>query len=157
MIGQVEGGQARAERHLTDPRGQFARLFEHLAALARHPGFTLAAIAGNLAGGGYHEVYVHAKLMLVDDAWATIGSTNVADRSFREDTELNASFWHAPSVRALREALLLEHLGEPTGALELRAALARAQQLARENAARKERGEPLAGLVYALDPSRYGL
>jgi phosphatidylserine/phosphatidylglycerophosphate/cardiolipin synthase-like enzyme len=48
---------------------------------------------------------VHSKLALVDDAWCTIGSTNVAERSFHQDTELNASLWHAPTVRALRSEL----------------------------------------------------
>ena len=82
------------------------------------------------APGAYHEVYVHAKIMLVDDAWATIGSTNVAERSFRGDTELNASLWHGDVVRELRRDLLAEHLGVDTAGLGRRggaAALPRAR------------------------------
>ena len=78
------------------------------------------------ASGGnglYDEIYVHSKLALVDDGWCTIGSTNVAERSFHHDTELNASFWHPQSVRALRRELLLEHLGLDTGEQDDRAAL----------------------------------
>jgi phosphatidylserine/phosphatidylglycerophosphate/cardiolipin synthase-like enzyme len=137
-----------------DPKAAF--FFEKLAALAQHPSFTLAAIAGSRGDGHYDEVYVHAKIMLVDDAWATIGSTNVAERSFHRDTELNASFWHGPTVHALRTELLAEHLGEDTAGLDARGALARAQTVARANAERRRLRKPLTGLVYALDPAIYG-
>ncbi len=137
-----------------NPKAAF--FFAKLAALAQQPGFTLAAIAGSRDDGHYDEVYVHAKIMLVDDAWATIGSTNVAERSFHRDTELNASFWHAPTVHALRTELLAEHLGEDTAGLDAGGALARAQAVARANSGRRALREPLAGLVYALDPAVYG-
>lgn len=34
-------------------------------------------------------VYIHSKLMIVDDLFFTIGSANIADRALRVDTELN--------------------------------------------------------------------
>jgi phosphatidylserine/phosphatidylglycerophosphate/cardiolipin synthase-like enzyme len=137
-----------------DPRAAF--FFEKLARLARHPNFTLAAIAASHAAGRYDEVYVHSKLALVDDAWCTIGSTNIAERSFHQDTELNASLWHPESVRALRRELLLEHLGRDTGDLDDRAALRAFHEIARHNADRRVCWEPLAGLAYAVDPAEYG-
>lgn len=137
-----------------NPRAKF--FFDALAALGRHEAFTLAAIAGRRADGTPDEIYVHAKIMLVDDAWGTIGSTNVADRSFRHDTELNASFWHGPTSRTLRVALLAEHTGEDTSGDSFREALARAQRLCRANEQRRGRGEAQAGLAYALDPATYG-
>jgi phosphatidylserine/phosphatidylglycerophosphate/cardiolipin synthase-like enzyme len=137
-----------------EPRAAF--FFEKLAALARHEAFTLAAIAGSRGGGRYDEVYVHAKIMLVDDAWATIGSTNVAERSFHRDTELNASFWHAETVRALRVELLAEHLGRDTAGLDARGALRLYRELARANDDRRTLWQPLDGLAYALDPAEYG-
>ncbi|HTD27733.1 MAG TPA: phospholipase D-like domain-containing protein, partial [Candidatus Elarobacter sp.] len=85
-----------------DPRA--AALFAQLETLGRHPRFTLAGLAASLSGGRYQDVYVHAKAALVDDAWATIGSTNVASRSFYADTELNASLWDPGTARALRSA-----------------------------------------------------
>jgi phosphatidylserine/phosphatidylglycerophosphate/cardiolipin synthase-like enzyme len=100
---------------------------------------------------------VHSKLALIDDAWCTIGSTNVAERSFHQDTELNASLWHEPSARALRRELLLEHLGLDTGEQDARAALRTFHEVARSNAARRAAREPLAGLAYAVDPEKYGL
>src|SRR5262249_7493479 len=73
-----------------------------LSAVTGHPHFTLAGIAALRDDGSYEDIFVHAKICLVDDIWATIGSTNVSNRSFHGDTELNASFWHPPTVRNLR-------------------------------------------------------
>jgi len=133
-----------------------ASLFQKLADLDLHENFTLAAIAGSRGDGRYDEVYVHAKIMLVDDAWATIGSTNVAERSFRRDTELNASFWHARTVHALRVELLREHLSQDTAELDAREALRLYADIARANGERRAAGQPLEGLAYALDPKTYG-
>jgi phosphatidylserine/phosphatidylglycerophosphate/cardiolipin synthase-like enzyme len=131
--------------------------FDRLARLGAHDRFTLAAIAASLPAGRYDEIYVHAKIMLVDDAWATIGSTNVADRSFHEDTELNVSFWHPETVRALREELLSEHLGIDTGGWGDRKGLRLFREIALANRARRSRRAPLAGLAYAVDATTYGV
>jgi len=85
-----------------------------------------------------------------------IGSTNLANRSFYGDTELNASLWHGPTVRALRTELLREHLDRDTSALDDRAALRLYRDLARSNTERWVRGERLDGLAVALDPACYG-
>lgn len=135
---------------------KLAALFEPLHALGRFEHFCLAVIASNGGPGEYHDVYVHAKIALVDDVWATIGSTNVADRSFRGDTELNASFWHRPTVRALRVELLLEHLGVDTAPLDDAAALRLYRDRAVKNAAARASGRPLEGLVCEIDPVTYG-
>ncbi|MCP4036015.1 MAG: phosphatidylserine/phosphatidylglycerophosphate/cardiolipin synthase family protein [bacterium] len=131
-------------------------LFEPLHNLGRFEHFCLAGIASHAGPGRYHDIYVHAKVALVDDVWATIGSTNVADRSFKGDTELNASFWHAPTARALRIELLNEHLGVDTSSLDARGALRLFRDSARKNAAMRESGEAMAGLAFEIDPTRYG-
>jgi cardiolipin synthase len=131
-------------------------LFEPLHALGRFEHFCLAGIASNAGHARYHDVYVHSKIALIDDAWATIGSTNVADRSFRGDTELNASFWHRPTVRALRVELLQEHLGVDTADLPDTASLCLFRERARRNASARKQGRPLAGLAFEIDPARYG-
>jgi phosphatidylserine/phosphatidylglycerophosphate/cardiolipin synthase-like enzyme len=130
--------------------------FDFVAGLDALPNWTLAAIAAPRGPGSYHEIYVHAKIMLVDDAWATVGSTNVAERSFHGDTELNASFWHGDVVRELRRDLLHEHLGVDTDALDDVAALRLYHERARDNARRRERGEAPEALAYRLDSGRYG-
>jgi phosphatidylserine/phosphatidylglycerophosphate/cardiolipin synthase-like enzyme len=131
--------------------------FDLVASLGDFDHFLLTGIAANSGTGSYYEIYVHAKIMLIDDAWATIGSTNVADRSFFGDTEINASFWHRDTVRALRCELLQEHLGCDTSGLDDVAALGLFRERARKNQGRRERGEPLDGLAFAIDPKEYGL
>jgi phosphatidylserine/phosphatidylglycerophosphate/cardiolipin synthase-like enzyme len=74
-------------------------LFEGLEALARHPNFRLAGI----------PAYVHAKLMIVDEAWLTIGSCNLHRYSMGGHSEMNASIWDAIIARDLREALRRKH------------------------------------------------
>jgi phospholipase D1/2 len=62
------------------------------------------------------EVFVHSKVMVVDDRTARIGSANWSRRSQSVDTECDATV-HATSahtragVRLLRDRLLAEHLG----------------------------------------------
>ena len=70
-------------------------------------------------GGPPIFVYVHAKLMIVDDVFFTMGSANLANRSMTVDSEINATWVAKPGDRELRSAirrvrvrLLLEHLGE---------------------------------------------
>ena len=66
-------------------------------------------------------VYVHAKVCLVDDAWAVVGSANINRRSWTYDSELSCAILTAagsgaPFARQLREMLAAEHLGQPPGA-----------------------------------------
>ena len=131
--------------------------FDQMARLGKHDNFLLTAIAGNSPDGGYYDIYVHAKIALIDDVWATIGSANIANRSFYRDTELNASFWHPETVRALRVELIAEHLGEDNERLDARDAMRLYRDAARDNAARRRAGAPLQGLAHAIDPATYGL
>ena len=128
--------------------------FDLVASLDHFPRFTLAAIATSEGAASYGEIYVHAKVMLVDDAWTTIGSTNTVDRSFQTDTELNASIWHGDVVRALRRELFQEHLGIDTDDLDAVAAHERFAERARENAWRRLAGESMEGLAH---PSIYSI
>jgi phosphatidylserine/phosphatidylglycerophosphate/cardiolipin synthase-like enzyme len=134
-----------------------APFFEQVARLGTYENFLLTGIAGNVRPGEYHDIYVHAKTALIDDAWATIGSTNIANRSFHRDTELNASFWHPETVRALRVELLQEHLGIDTTGLGGREAMQRYREIAAENAQVKQRGEAMTALAHEIDPAIYGM
>ena len=153
----LPGAPMDAVRDTRAQGGRATLFFDALAALDERPNFTLAALATSDNGGAAHDVYVHAKMMLVDDAWATIGSANILTRSFHADTELNASFWHPDTVHALRTELLAEHLGVDTARLTLSAALRLFAERARRNRAARSARQPLAGLAWALDGSRYGL
>ncbi len=74
-------------------------LFDGLAALGRYENFALCGIAGVDARGRRSAIYVHSKIMLVDDACATIGSCNLHANSLAGHTEMNASIWD-PQGRA---------------------------------------------------------
>jgi len=57
-------------------------------------------------------IYVHAKVCIVDDTWATTGSDNVSLRSWTHDSELTCAV-HDPAgsyARDLRHRLTAEHL-----------------------------------------------
>ena len=83
-----------------------------LLALAEHERFTLVALTGRALDGTRHPVWVHSRLMIVDDAWFTVGSANLHRFSLTGNAELNLAIWDPPTTRALRYALTAEHLGE---------------------------------------------
>jgi phosphatidylserine/phosphatidylglycerophosphate/cardiolipin synthase-like enzyme len=150
---------ADPERQVKEARQKASAkpFFDRLAALAAFDNFTLLGIAAPQSDGRLESVYVHAKIMMVDDCWATIGSCNIASQSFFCDTELNAAIWDEDFTRALRAELLREHLGIDTSRMEDRDAMRLYRQAARENAQRRHRGEKMNGLAFALDPAMYGM
>ncbi len=150
---------AEPEAELTDMRRHPAHrvLFERLAGLAAHERFLLAGLAPPDRAGGRQPLHVHAKAMLVDDVWATVGSCNLHAYSLFGSTEVNVSFWDPAAVRDLRVALLAKHLETDTGGLDDEAALALYRRVARENRRRREAGNRLwQGDAFALDPATYG-
>ncbi|MFI5907099.1 phospholipase D family protein [Dactylosporangium sp. NPDC051541] len=58
-------------------------------------------------------IYVHAKVCIADDAWATVGSDNVSLRSWTHDSELTCAVADPTGeyARSLRRRLAYEHLG----------------------------------------------
>ena len=59
----------------------------------------------------YRPIYVHAKVGIVDDQWATIGSANLNSRGMSHDAELNVAVLDAAFARGLRLSLWGEHVG----------------------------------------------
>lgn len=55
-------------------------------------------------------VYVHAKVCVIDDQWASVGSDNFNRRSWTHDSELTAAVFDPGYARALRLDLTREHL-----------------------------------------------
>ncbi len=131
--------------------------FDMLASLSRHDRFALLGIAGSGADGGRNDVYVHAKIMLIDDAWATIGSCNLHANSLFGHSEMNASFWDPVTVHTLRCELFAEHLGLDTTHLDDVAALGLYRQVAHGNRQKRDAGDlDWQGLAFSLDPATYG-
>jgi phosphatidylserine/phosphatidylglycerophosphate/cardiolipin synthase-like enzyme len=61
-------------------------------------------------GPGGEQVYVHAKIGIVDDRWLTIGSANLNEHSLFNDTEVNVVLRDPELVRRARLRLWAEHL-----------------------------------------------
>ncbi|WP_426594194.1 phospholipase D-like domain-containing protein [Cellulomonas sp. McL0617] len=55
-------------------------------------------------------IYVHAKVCIVDDTWASTGSDNFSRRSWTHDSELSAVVLDESYARDLRLTLAAEHL-----------------------------------------------
>jgi cardiolipin synthase len=124
-----------------------------LAALCAFENFTLAGIAGRGADGRRKPVWVHAKLMVVDGQWATVGSCNLHRFSLFGNSEMNAAFWDPDTARALLSDLLREHLDQDTSGMSDSAALQLFRGVARENRIRFEAGNhDWQGLAFSLDP-----
>jgi phosphatidylserine/phosphatidylglycerophosphate/cardiolipin synthase-like enzyme len=150
---------ADPEQQIKDSRKnpKAAPFYERVAALGAYPNFTLAGIAARQSDGSECIVYVHDKIMLVDDLWATIGSCNIATQSFFCDAEMNVSVWDNYIVHALRSELLEEHLARDTRGMTMREAMQAYRECTAANTAARQRGDSMHGLVFALDPARYAL
>lgn len=120
---RIEQVQARAAKPL-DPRDRVGQLKaqeqidainESTIAMEEIPGLKIHVCSlvapDSPAGKPWMPVYIHSKLMIIDDVFTTLGSANINTRSMQVDTELNiAHDW--PSVtRDLRQRLWGLHTG----------------------------------------------
>jgi cardiolipin synthase len=141
-----------------DPRA--VPLFEMLEALSRHERFLMAGLGQVRDDGSNGEIYVHAKVAVVDDEWMTIGSANTLFRSFLADTELNVTAWDRGVATGLRRELMAEHLGGPPGQEALvddRSAMRLMRERARENTERRLDGRAMQGQIFAIDPRAWAV
>lgn len=68
------------------------------------------------AGQPWVETYVHAKLMIIDDTFMTLGSANINTRSMESDSELNIAH-HRPEISQPARKMLWDlHTGKAIGA-----------------------------------------
>jgi phosphatidylserine/phosphatidylglycerophosphate/cardiolipin synthase-like enzyme len=96
---------ARAKNGQEDTRGQLGVLIDADAGAGRFLACTLWQ-----PGPGGKPVYVHAKIGIVDDRWLTIGSANLNEHSFFNDTEMNVVTHDPRLARETRLRLWAEHL-----------------------------------------------
>ena len=123
-------------------RGQLGVLGRADSGAGRFLASTISARTGGLTG----PLYVHAKIGIVDDVWMTVGSANLNDHSFFNDTEMNIITCNATIARETRLRLWAEHLecsieevsGEPASVID-----ELWLPIAMEQRERRERGEPL--------------
>jgi phospholipase D1/2 len=97
-----------------------AKMLHSLKEVASQKGHSLGIYYTTASSGKGKEIptYIHAKLLLVDDRFLTVGSANTTNRSMGLDTELNVA-WESDSgqtelgqsISEVRISLLAEHLG----------------------------------------------
>jgi len=73
--------------------------------------FCLATSETEADGEHYRPIYVHAKIAIIDDTWATVGSGNLNNRGMLNDVEMNVAALNPTLARGLRMMLWAEHLG----------------------------------------------
>ncbi|WP_186231040.1 phospholipase D-like domain-containing protein [Burkholderia gladioli] len=69
-------------------------------------------VAPDSPPGGWVPVYVHAKLMTIDDVFTTLGSANLNSRSMEGDSELNICTEHGEVAQGLRKHLWKLHTAD---------------------------------------------
>lgn len=66
-------------------------------------------VAPDSPAGNWVPIYVHAKLMTIDDAFMTLGSANINTRSMEADSELNIAHENGDVTKRLRRQLWSMH------------------------------------------------
>jgi phosphatidylserine/phosphatidylglycerophosphate/cardiolipin synthase-like enzyme len=132
---------ARPNDGRDDTRGQLADLIECDEGAGRLLACSLIALGAR----GPQQVYVHAKIGIVDDRWLTLGSANLNEHSLFNDTEANVVTCDAALARDTRLRLWSEHLQRPLP--EVSGPAARVvdelwKPIAEEQARRREAGLP---------------
>ena len=110
----------------------------------------------HLEAGKTVEIDNHAKLMIVDDRFLTVGSANINDRSFEYEDEINLAVVDPDWVRTQRLRLWREHLHDDprlTGDIRDDARVWRDHARINPRFERGEIGRPISR-VWAFRPPR---
>lgn len=107
----------------------------------------------------YREVYIHAKLLLVDDGFMTLGSANLNQRSMAVDSEINIATNDAALARSLRTRVWEQHSGSKVSGkggsqAEISEAFSNWRIVMDENLQRKKNGEGMVGFLLPLADHR---
>lgn len=106
------------------------------------------------------QIYVHSKIMIVDDRWVTVGSANIDKNGFRDSSELNLGLTSPKLAKELRSRLWQEHLqddNDAAGARDFGEGFAAWEILASDNGRRAAKNEPIRGHVYYYNFEEMGL
>ncbi len=60
----------------------------------------------------YREIYIHSKLMIIDDVFITVGSANLNERSMSVDSEINIAATGQLYAADLRQRVFALHYGD---------------------------------------------
>ncbi len=112
-------------------------------------------------GLNYRQVYIHSKLMVIDDAFFTLGSANLNQRSMAADSEINIATDDHDKAKALRQRVWRQHAGgygKTTGGDGGRVAIAAAFEdwkwVMLQNKAAMTKGTSLTGYLVPFQDDR---
>ncbi len=102
----------------------------------------------------YQPIHVHAKVMIVDNEWFTVGSANLNERSIRSESEANVAIEDGTLATELRCRLMAEHLGlrpDDERLADLRRCAALWHGRTRRNAEARARGQLAEGHAHPFE------
>lgn len=107
----------------------------------------------------YREIYIHSKLLLVDDNFFTLGSANLNQRSMAVDSEINIATDDPRHAAELRKRVFSIHSGGTIDggsgtAMEIKDSFTDWTKLMRQNKLNKTRSRQMSGFILPLDDNR---
>ncbi|MGH8854794.1 MAG: phospholipase D-like domain-containing protein, partial [Telluria sp.] len=166
---QVHTGVSRDGRVYTKPKPtvvEYANGIDKpsIAALKQTYGLKVAVAMLQTSGYDqrrvrYREIYIHSKLLLVDDSFFSLGSANLNQRSMAVDSELNLATNDARRAKGLRQKIWGKLSG---GTVDGKSGLpAEIKEAFREwvktmdiNLGKKRISKPMTGFLLPLEDNR---
>eukprot|EP01128_Nolandella_sp_AFSM9_P004468 TRINITY_DN200_c0_g2_i2.p1 TRINITY_DN200_c0_g2~~TRINITY_DN200_c0_g2_i2.p1 ORF type:complete len:424 (-),score=53.13 TRINITY_DN200_c0_g2_i2:104-1375(-) len=138
------------------PKPRYSDVFlENLVELSKFKNFTLCSLASYRGNSTYSHIYVHSKLMIVDESFMMVGSANFVDISWRKDhTEVDYAIWGRSASRRMARELWKEHTLLDIENLDK--GIEDIAKIASENEVRFFKGEPLVGILFRMPADAYG-
>lgn len=104
----------------------------------------------------YRDIYVHSKLLLIDDVFFTLGSANMNERSMKNDSELNIAMPSPELTKEWRTKLWKLHTGRDAGD-DMKNEFIEWGKIMKDNIRNKSKREPLdAPLIEFYDDADSG-
>lgn len=107
------------------------------------------------------QIYVHSKVMVVDDEWMTVGSANLDKNGTDDSSEFNLGISSQALAQKTRVRLWLEHTGggrvPRSHLVDFDEGFDVLKKLARENGLRVQQSKPIIGSIYCYNFDEEGL
>lgn len=94
------------------------------------------------------QIYVHSKIMIVDDKWITIGSANIDKNGFKDSSEFNLGITSPRLASELRTRLWQEHLQDSSLDPDFEQGFYSWERAANENGRLVSEGKMMKGHAY---------
>lgn len=107
----------------------------------------------------YREIYIHSKLLLINDSFFSLGSANLNQRSMSSDSELNFGTNDRTWARYLRQNIWTQLIGKKIDGDSVRQSevadiLSTWLKLQSDNRKNKQKGELMQGFLLPMEDNR---